>query len=352
MSAGPFDHPWLSRLLGDEEVGAQFSLEAELVAMLRFESALATAEAAEGVIPVDAGDHLVRRLSAFVPDIEAIAEATARDGVPVPELVRQMRAYAGSQAQHVHFGATSQDVIDTCLVLRLGPVLDTLTRRLRTLDAALADLNRRFGENPLMGRTRMKDAVPIRVSDRVGTWRDPLERHLKRVAELRPWLLVLQFGGAAGTLDQLGSKGSAVAQRLAALLELSLPSRPWHSQRDVLAELAGWLSLVSGSLGKIGADLTLMTQNAIREVMLQGGGTSSAMPHKQNPVAAEILVTLAHFNATLVGGMHQSLVHEQERSGSAWTLEWMLLPQMAVATAAGLRTATTLCGQITHLGAS
>ena len=178
-----------------------------------------------------------------------------------------------------------------------------------------------------------------------GVWEE-MQRDLDRLAELSPRLLVLQFGGAVGTLDQLGHKAQAVAARLAERLDLRLPDRSWHSQRDGIVELAGWLALVSGSLGKMGADIGLMAQTHVGEIVLGGGGTSSAMPHKQNPIGAEILVALARFNATLAGGMQQAMVHEQERSGAAWTLEWLLLPQMTMATAASLRTAATLLGNV------
>jgi 3-carboxy-cis,cis-muconate cycloisomerase len=133
-------------------------------------------------------------------------------------------------------------------------------------------------------------------------------------------------------------------------LGLGVPARSWHSQRDGIVELADWLSLVSGSLGKIGVDIGLMAQNGVGEIALEGGGGSSAMPHKQNPVAAEVLVALARYNATLTGGMHQALLHEQERSGAAWTLEWLILPQMVVTTGASLRTAKALLGHVTRIG--
>ena len=157
-------------------------------------------------------------------------------------------------------------------------------------------------------------------------------RHLERLDALRRSLLVVQFGGAAGTLEKLGDKGPAVRAALADRLGLA-DAPQWHSQRDRIAELAGWLSLVTGSLGKFGQDVALMAQ-AGDEIELAGGGGSSAMPHKQNPVDAEVLVTLARFNAAQLSGMHQALVHEQERSGAAWTLEWLILPQMVMATAA------------------
>ncbi|TIW68692.1 MAG: 3-carboxy-cis,cis-muconate cycloisomerase, partial [Mesorhizobium sp.] len=161
-------------------------------------------------------------------------------------------------------------------------------------------------------------------------------------------LLVVQFGGAAGTLDRLGDKAAPVRAALAAKLGLG-DAAQWHSQRDALADFAGWLSLVTGSLGKFGQDIALMAQGGM-DIKLSAGGGSSAMPHKQNPVKAEALVALARFNATQLAGMHQALVHEQERSGAAWTLEWLILPQMVVATAGALRLAAELAGQIESLG--
>lgn len=350
MTVSPFDHPFLRGLLGDAETAAQFSAQAEVAAMLAFERALAEAEAAEGVIGADAAQAIVTALAFFAPDMAALEAGVARDGVVVPELVRQLRAaIAEPHGASVHFGATSQDVIDTALVLRLKLVLDRLAALLAQIVVALTDLERRFGTNALMGRTRMQAAIEITAADRIRAWRAPLERHRARLAAQRPELLVVQFGGAAGTLEKLGDKAAGVRRALAARLGLvDVPQ--WQSQRDRLADFAGLLSLITGSLGKFGQDIALMAQ-AGNEISLSGGGGSSAMPHKQNPVAAEILVTLARFNATQLSGMHQALVHEQERSGSAWTLEWLLLPQMAVAAAASLRQANALAGQIASIGA-
>jgi 3-carboxy-cis,cis-muconate cycloisomerase len=199
-----------------------------------------------------------------------------------------------------------------------------------------------------MGITRMQDALPITVSDRIAAWHGPIPRHLDRLAALRSRLLVLQFGGAVGVLDKLGGKGMAVARRVAEKLDLALPTGSWHTQRDNLAEFADWLALVSGSLGKLGQDVALMALAG--DIVLTGGGGSSAIPHKQNPVAAEVLVSLARYNATLVGGMHHAQVHEFERSGAAWTLEWLILPQMVMTTGAGLRIALELCSRINSIG--
>ena len=346
MSISAFDHPFLSGLLGDEEISAYFSVEADVRAMLAFEAALAKAEARHGVIPQEAAERIAEVCGTFQPDIASLKSATATDGVVIPDLVKQLRkAVGGDAAQHVHFGATSQDVIDSSLMIRLKAVAFLLTGRLYAVAAALEKLDKQCGANRLMGRTRMQAAIPMTVSDRLRAWRDPLDKYRDRLTQES---FPLQFGGAVGTLEKLGPKAADIRASLAQ--ELDLTDEPqWQSQRARIAELAGLLSLISGSLGKIGQDVALLAQ-AGDEIELTGSGGSSAMPHKQNPVAAETLVTLARFNAVQLSGIHQSLVHEQERSGAAWTLEWLLLPQMVMATAASLRSARELIGNVKRLG--
>jgi 3-carboxy-cis,cis-muconate cycloisomerase len=348
MGVGAFDHPWLGGLVGDAEAAARLGAEAELAAMLEFERALAEAEAEAGVIPRAAAEAVSVGLGGFRPDVEALRRGTARDGVVVPELVRQLRAAVGAYGDAVHLGATSQDVVDTALVLRVRAVLDLLEERLDAVIAALDGLADRLGARPLVGRTRMQAAIPITAGDRIEAWRAPLGRARARLPGLRAEVLVVQFGGAAGTLAALGGEAEAVRAGLAARLGLAdVPQ--WQSQRDRIVLLGGWLGQVSGPLGKLGQDVALLAQ-AGDEIELAEGGGSSAMPHKQNPVAAEVLVSLARFNATLLGGLHQSMVHEQERSGAAWTLEWLLLPQMLLATAAALRIAPELVASIRSIG--
>jgi 3-carboxy-cis,cis-muconate cycloisomerase len=351
MSVSPFDHPILSALFGEEVVAAEFTFEAELAAMLRFETALAEAEASEGVISKEAATAIAEALQDFPIGFNALRAGAERDGVVVPELVRGMRARIGEPyGQYVHFGATSQDVSDTALVLRLQSALEAIETRLDRVAGQLGDLEKRFGDNKLTLWTRMQTALPGTVADRLNNWHAPLTRHLQRIGEIKPRLLVLQFGGPVGTLDTLGDKGPAVAKRLAEALGLGLPDTARHTERDGLAEFGGWLSLVTGALGKMGQDIALMAQTGIGTVELSGGGGSSSMPHKQNPVDAEVLVTLARFNATQLSGMHQALVHENERSGAAWSLEWLILPQMVVATAGALRRAAALLDKIERIG--
>ncbi|WP_157015985.1 3-carboxy-cis,cis-muconate cycloisomerase [Mesorhizobium xinjiangense] len=341
MSLSPFDHPFLSGLLGDAEVGAWLSAEADLAAMLSFERALAEAEAAEGVIEASAAAIIAEQLAGFVPDMAKLKAGLGRDGVAGPELVRQLRERVGGEAAaFVHFGATSQDLADTSLAIRLRAILEIFGQRLNGLAGALAALEKRDGATRTMAHTRMQAAIPVPAARKIRSWRDPLERHHAHLSGVADEVCVLTFGGAAGTLDKLGEKGPAVTRRMAIALGLKAVVHARHSERDGTAGLASWLSLVTGSLGKMGQDIALLAQSEVGEVKLAGGGGSSAMPHKVNPVGAEVLVTLARFNATLVSGMHQSLVHENERSGAAWTLEWMLLPQMLLATGAALRIAS------------
>lgn len=346
MTTSPFDHPFLSGLLGDSEIASYFSAEADIRAMLSFEAALARAEATHGVIPAEAARAIGQTCAGITPDMESLKAATTRDGVVIPDLVRQLRKAAGEEvAKHVHFGATSQDVIDTSLMLRLKSVSFLFGARLHSVVTGLAALDRQLGNNRLMGHTRMQAAIPITAADRIAAWRLPLETYRDRLTEQT---FPVQFGGAAGTLEKLGPEASAVRASLA--LELGLTDEPqWQSRRSRLADLANLYSLISGSLGKFGQDVALLAE-AGGEIELAGGGTSSAMAHKQNPVAAETLVALARFNATQLSAIHHSLVHEQERSGAAWTLEWLVLPQMVMATAASLRLATELVGNIKRLG--
>ena len=248
----------------------------------------------------------------------------------------------------MHFGATSQDVIDTALVLRLKAALPVLAARLDAVIAALDALDARFGGRTLMGRTRMQAAIPITAGARIASWRGPLVRQRARLDALRPEVLVVQFGGAAGTLEKLGDKAGAVRAALAAALGLG-DAPQWQSQRDRIAELGGWLATTTGALGKLGQDVALMAQ-AGGEIALAGGGSSSAMPHKANPVGGRGAGGAGAVQRRAVGGLQQAMVHEQERSGAAWTLEWLLLPPMLIATGAALRTARQVAASIESLG--
>ena len=337
MAFSLFDHPHFSALLRHQGIADLFSAEAELSAMLRFEVALTEVEAELGVIPNEARAAIVEAIQTFQPPMDVLAEGVRRDGLIVPSLLSSLReAVPDAYCEHVHFGATSQDVIDTGLILRLREALSILRSDLEAVLGCLDRLASDMGETVIMGRTRMQRALPIAFKDRIATWASPLARQVDALSDLEGKLLVVQFGGAVGTLDKLGKRGSEVRTALAGKLGLIDPGHPWHADRDRIADLANWLTKVSGCIGKIGQDLVLMAQNEIGEAVFEGGGISSTMPHKKNPIRAELLITLARHNAGQITSVHQSMVHECERSGAAWTLEWMVVPSMVAATAASL----------------
>lgn len=350
MSISPFNHPYLSGLFGDQQVAHLLSAEEDVREMLAFEAALAHSEAEYKAIPREAAHRIKSACEEIIVDWEDLRRGTAIDGVVIPALVRQLRAEVGEEyGKYVHFGATSQDVIDTSLILRLKRLMPLLQTSLSSVIHKLDVLDRKFGKVELMGRTRMQRALPIMASHRIAEWRSPLSRHLQVLERSMPDLLQVQFGGAVGTLDKLGSSGLKIRATLGDKLGLAHNNGCWHTGRHELASFASWLSLVSASLGKIGQDIVLMAQNEIAEVRFKAGGGSSAMPHKQNPVQGELLATLSHFNATQVSAMHQAVLHENERSGSSWTLEWMILPQMIMTTATGLRVATEMISNIEEI---
>ncbi len=334
-------------LLVDREAATLLGDAAQARAMVRVEGAHAAVQGRLGVIEAEAARRIVGALAGFEPDLADLAQGTASAGVPVPALVAQLRAAVGGPAGgFVHWGATSQDIVDTALVLCLRDVAALLEARLVATAEALARLADAHRATPTVARTRFQQALPTVFGLKVAGWLAPLLRHRERLRELRPRLLLVQLGGAAGNLAALGERGVEVMEALAAELDLGCPPMPWHSQRDALAEIASWLALVSGSLGKLGLDVLLMAQNEVGEVREAEGGGSSTMPQKSNPVLAEALVGLARRNAALVGAMHEAALHAQERDGAAWQLEWATLPAMATATAAALAHAGRLAATL------
>ncbi|MBP5857458.1 3-carboxy-cis,cis-muconate cycloisomerase [Marivibrio halodurans] len=346
-----FGHSYLGDLFDDSEASEIWSAERQIKLMLLFEAAWSRSLGDAGVISDDDAEKAAMAIETFEPDVEAIARETARDGLPVPELVRQLRMHVGPLEGCVHRGATSQDVIDTALALTIGATLDRLQTRTSALDRDLDGVIARFGGRHLMAKTRMQAAKPITVADRVSVWRGSFAACADRIDGVRTRAVRLQFGGAVGDRNVLDGKASAVAAAMSRRLGLPDPGRAWHADRAGVVEFADLLSAISGASGKMGQDLCLMAQARGDELKLSAGGRSSAMPHKNNPILAELLVTLARFNATQVGAMHQALVHEQERSGAAWVLEWMVLPQMAEVSMRSLAAARELLSKIEALGA-
>lgn len=346
MSTNPFGAASHGNLFADADMRALLSDTRHIAAMVEAELALARAQAACGIIPRDAADAIAAVAGTFVADAEALGVGSENSGVPVPALVAQLRkAVGGEAATHIHWGATSQDIMDTALVLVLREVIARFDTRLTELSDALAALARAHADTLMLARTRMQQAAPTTFGLKVAGWRQPVVRQRARLAELSPRLLVAQLGGAAGTLAPLEGGGAEVRARFAVELGLGAAPTPWHNQRDTMAEFAGWLSLLTGALGKMGLDIGLLAQSEVgevRETDAAGKGGSSTLPQKSNPVSSEILVTLARYNANELGAMHQAMLHEGERSGAAWSLEWLALPNMILAASGALEHACRL----------
>lgn len=317
--------------------------------MLDFEAGLARAQARTGVIPAACAPAIEAACHADRIDLDQLGQAAAQAGNLAIPLVRQLTAAVAASdheaARFVHWGATSQDAIDTGLVLQLRDALDVIDADLAGLASALARLALRYRDTAMTGRTWMQHALPVTFGLKVAGWLDGVRRHQDRFAALRSRLLVLQFGGAAGTLASLGENGLQVAQALAEELDLALPAMPWHGQRDRIAEAATVLGMLTGSLGKIARDISLLAQTEVAEVAepaAEGKGGSSTMPHKQNPVGCAAVLAAAARVPALVSAMLSGMVQEHERALGGWQAEWDCLPEIMMLAAGALRQTRTL----------
>ena len=346
-----FDDPLLSPFFGDAAVAALWSPAAQIGHMIAFERALVAARHDSGQLAAADAAAADAHLAACRPDMARLAAGVAADGLVVPSFARMIREGA-PQPDAIHTGTTSQDVLDTALALTLDRLTGLFTERLDALGAAFGALDKAHGANRLMGRTRMQAALPVEAGHRIRAWAAPLVQHRARLLAIRPQVARVQLGGAVGNRRPFGAEAGAIADGMADRLGLARAPAAWHTDRSAVAEFAGLLSALSGSLGKFGADVALMAQMGADEIRLAGGGASSAMPHKQNPVLAELLVTLARYNGAQVSAMHAALIHEQERSGAAWMLEWLTLPPMTVATGRALTAAAELAGSVLSVGAA
>lgn len=326
-----------------------FCDQGRIQAMLDFEAALARAEARVGMIPASAVAPIEAACQAGLYDVQALGEAIVTAGNPAIPLVRALgKQVAGNDPEaerHVHLGATSQDVMDSGLVLQLRSAVLLLEQGLQQLGERLAAQAQRYGGVPLAGRTWLQHATPVTLGMKIAGWLGAVTRSRERLQQLKPRLLVLQFGGASGTLAALGEQALPVARALAEELCLELPEQPWHTQRDRLVEFASMLGLLAGSLGKLGRDISLLMQTEVAEVFepaAAGKGGSSTMPHKRNPVGAAVLISAATRVPGLLATLFAAMPQEHERSLGLWHAEWETLPQICCLVSGALQQALAL----------
>ncbi|HWO35634.1 MAG TPA: 3-carboxy-cis,cis-muconate cycloisomerase [Candidatus Acidoferrum sp.] len=311
-------------------LAAMFSDESVLRAMLEFEIALARAEARHGIIPVEAADAIA---AAAVPgnfELSVLADAAFRSGTPTIPLVRMLtdrvRKTDAEAARFVHWGATSQDVADTAMSLLLKRAEPILIADMLRLEKALADLSERHKQSVMLGRTLLQAAPPVTFGLKAAGWLAPVCRGRRRLQRAFRVAAVLQFGGASGTLASLGDRGILVAEALSAELGFGdSPPTPWHTQRDQLATLICACGVLTGSLGKMARDISLLMQNELGEASEPGGegrGGSSTMPNKRNPTACSLALAAAHRVPGLVASFLSAMLQEHERSVGGWQAEW------------------------------
>jgi len=322
-------------LFTTETMRGIFSDHGRLQAMLDFEAALARAEARAGLVSAAAAAVIAAQCRAEFFDVDALAAAAAQAGNSAVPLVRQLTLLVAGRdaeaARYVHWGATSQDAMDTGLVLQLVSALTAIDADLTRLSSALATLAKAHAQTPLAGRTWLQQGPPVTLGLKAAGFLSAIERHRIRLAEVRGRVATLQFGGAVGTLAALGERGMDIASALAEELQLALPDLPWHAQRDRIAEVATTLGLLVGTLGKLARDVSLLMQTEVAEAFepaAPGRGSSSTMPHKRNPVGSAVILAAAVRVPPLVATMLAAMVQEHERALGGWHAEWDTLPQI------------------------
>ena len=340
MTVSAVDSAIFGGLFTTAAMRAVFSDQARLQRMLDVEAALARAQARLGLIPAAAAEEIAAKARLERFDLEAIRRGTELAGYPIVPLVKALsEACEGDAGRYVHWGATTQDIVDSALVLQIRDALTLIEADLDAILRRLAELAQQFRATPMAGRSHLQHALPITFGFKCAVWLSALQRQRRRLETLRSEILVVQFGGAVGTLASLGEDGIAVLAALAEELNLAVPPIAWHVARDGLAEAVCFLGLLTGSLGKIATDIALLMQTEVGEVAephKEGRGGSSTMPQKRDPIACEFILAAAKNVRQLVPVMLDAMLQDHERATGPWHAEWLALPQAFALTAGAL----------------
>src|SRR6266702_1332549 len=347
MSAFPASTTVLDSILfrdafGTPQMREVFSDIALVSRYAEVEMALAQAEAKCGVIPQEAADQIAARTDVAALDFELLRQETDIVGYPILPLVHQMVKQCGEAGRYVHWGATTQNIMDTAVVLQLRAGLKIIENDIAELRGILANLSKRHRDTPMAGRTHLQQALPVTFGYKTAIWLAMFDRHAERLTQLKPRVLVGQFAGAAGTLASLGDNGFEVQEALCAELKLGVPASTWHVARDGFAEAVNFLALVTGSLGKIALDIMIMASTEFAEVyepFVKGRGASSTMPQKRNPISSELMLAASKAVRQHAGLMLDAMVQDFERATGPWHAEWMAIPESFVLTAGSLHQA-------------
>ncbi|HET6183195.1 MAG TPA: adenylosuccinate lyase family protein [Acetobacteraceae bacterium] len=345
MASNPADGAILGTLYGSDAMRAVFDEQAYFQRMLDVEAALARSEARLGIIPAEAATAITAAARYANLDPAALAASARNVGYPVVGLVKELSRVAGEAGRWTHWGATTQDIMDTATVLQIRAGLALIRGETAAVLAALAAQAKRHRDTVMAGRTHLQQALPVTFGLKCAIWAEPFIAHLERIDQLRPRVERVSFAGAAGTLASLGQQGIAVMQALAAELGLGVPTGPWHVVRDGLAEAVSLLGLICGSLAKFALDITLLAQTELAEVTEPyeaGRGSSSTMPQKRNPIASEYVLAAARGVQALVPLMQGAMAQDHERATGPWQAELLAIPQAFVLTHGALIHARTI----------
>lgn len=346
------DSPLFGGSFVDADMRPLFESDAFVSRCVETEVALAKAQARLGVVPEAAAEAIAIAARTIHFDQRRLTRETELVGYPILPIVEQLADACGEAGRYLHWGATTQDIMDTATVLQIRAALVLIEQRLVGAMEALRSLAAEHRDTPMAGRTHLQHALPITFGYKAAVWLSSLERHHERLTQLRPRVLVAQFSGASGTLASLGEGGLAVQAELAKVLSLATPAITWHSARDGMAEVVQMLALVCGSLAKIAFDVSVMMTTELGEVSepyTRHRGASSTMPQKRNPISCELIIAAAKMVRQHAGLMLDAMVHDFERATGAWHVEWSAIPEsFALASGALVQASFMLSGLVVH----